>query len=613
MTVGAEQLAPEGWTEAESRLWEMFRCSEVLDLSAGDLAADNPADGADWGPERTVRAEVLARLLLSGPDALPGKVRGLKLIGARIAGRLWLAGGRWESFVELHDCYFDTGAVLSEAHAGTVRLDGCWLPRLDASRLDTAGDLVLARCTIPYGVRLTDAQIGTDLIANYLTVGGDQFGRGFSADGLTVHQDFEADRLTSDGEVSLRTARVGGRLSLRGAQLHGRPGKPNCLNAARLTVGSTCYLTGWRDPKGNPAWAPQSRDPSGSPLAGSAAAAAQAAAQAQLNNVPDVRYSRTQNDPGPYHTGAVPGPFHGGGVPAPRPVLANIDDADDGDQEEREQSMYGQDFGDVTDDGTIPFRAYGGVRLDDAHFEAAVLINNAEFHLNGKQELSLRRVQTPELRFTTKTPPTGTVALSRARVGNLVDIHTAWPRNHKVRLTGFSYEALRPPEGTAYPVGQRIDWLDAGLDKFRPEPYEQLAAALRRDGLDDDARHVQYAKQRRRARTLPLPGRLWYRLQDITVGYGYRPGRAALWLLAAWLVGTLWFAWHQPEPMKHDEHPHWNAALYAASLVLPIVNFGQDGWAPAGFSQWLSAALVVTGWVLASTVVTGATRVLQRG
>jgi hypothetical protein len=599
----------------------------VLDLSTGDLTADDPAGGADWGPERTVRAEVLARLLLSGPEAEPGRVRGLKLVGARITGRLWLAGGRWESYVELHDCYFDTGVVLSEAHAGTVRIDCCWLPRLDASRLDTTGDLVIARCTIPYGVRLTDAQIGTDLIANYLMVGGDQYGRAFSADGLTVHQDFEADRLISDGEVSLRTARVGGRLSLRGAQLHGRPGKPNCLNAARLTVGSTCYLTGWRDPKSRPGRSQQSAEMAEGPETDTAADLVAAAAEAQLNNVPDIRYLRGHGNPGPYRTGDVP--FR---LPAPRPDSpAEPDGASEQEnsaaqqesdlaeeeadlaQEEREQGMYGQDFGEEADTSTIPFRAHGGVRLDDARFESALLINNAVFLLGDKQELSMRRIQTPELRFTAGTAPTGTVALSRARVGNLVDTCSAWPRNNKVRLTGFSYDALRPPEGTNYTVGERIAWLDDGLDKFHPEPYEQLAAALRRDGLDDDARHVQYAKQRRRARTLPLPGRIWYRLQDITVGYGYRPGRAALWLLAAWLIGTLWFSGHQPEPVKHDEHPHWNAALYAASLVLPIVNFGEDGWAPAGFSQWLSAALVVSGWVLATTVVTGATRVLQRG
>ncbi|WP_051970559.1 hypothetical protein [Kitasatospora azatica] len=596
--------APQDWSPVERRLWGTFSRSDICDLSAGDPVLDDPAKGGDWGLERTVRADVLARLLLAGPEPEPGRVRGLKLVGARITGRLWLAGGRFESFVELHDCHFDTGAVLSEAHAGTVRIDGCWLPRLDASRLDTAGDLVLARCTVPYGVRLTDAQIGTDLIANYLTVGADQYGRGFSADGLTVHQDFEADRLECDGELSLRTARVGGRLSLRGAQLHGRAGKPNCFNAARLSVGSTFYLTGWRDPRTVTAVGrtPQSSE---SAEAVEATAAAEAAALAQANNVPDIRYSRGHGNPGPYYRRGLPGQRTQG--------LDEDEAAEGGDgPEEPEETVYGQDFGEDPATGT-PFRAFGGVRLDDARFESACLINNAEFHLEEKQELSLRRIQTPELRFTCRTPPTGTVALSRARIGNLVDIPEAWPRNHKVRLTGFAYESLRPPEGAYYTIQDRISWLDSALDKFHPEPYEQLAAALRRDGSDDDARHVLYAKQQRRARTLPLPGRFWSRLQDITVGYGYRPGRAALWLLAAWAVGTFWFTGHPPAPVKPDEHPHWNAALYAASLVLPIVNLGQDGWAPAGFGQWLSAGMVLTGWVLASTVVTGATRVLQRG
>ncbi|PYC87737.1 oxidoreductase [Streptomyces tateyamensis] len=586
------EQAPAGWSEVEQRLWRAFGRGDILDLASGDQAADDPATGAAWGAERTVRAETLARVLLAGPAPEPGRVRGLKLVGARIAGRLWLAGGRFESFVELHDCYFDTGAVLSEAHAGTVRLDGCHIPRLDASRLDTSGDLVLARCTVLYGVRLTDAQIGTDLIANHLRVGTDQFGRSFSADGMTVHQDFEADRLECDGELSLRTARIGGRFSLRGAQLRGRPGKMNCFNAARLSVGSTFYLTGWRDPKTMAQ--PQSPDRGG--LLEPAAAG--------RPNGPELRYSRPEGDPGPYRSALPP---------------QRLGEREGEGQEELEEEteaatrmVYGQGFGEDPESG-IPFRAFGGVRLEDARFETACLINYAEFHLGEDQELSLRRIQTPELRFTCPAPPTGKVALSRARVGNLIDRPTAWPRNHEVRLTGFSYEALRSPEGAYQSVHQRIAWLDQALDTFHPEPYEQLAAALRRDGLDDDARQVQYAKQQRRARTLPAPGRAWSRLQDITVGYGYRPGRAALWLLAAWAVGTLWFAGHPPAPVKVDEHPHWNPALYAASLVLPIVNFGMDGWAPAGVGQWLSAVLVLSGWVLASTVVTGATRVLQRG
>ncbi|WP_327069630.1 oxidoreductase [Kitasatospora sp. NBC_01302] len=617
---------PADWNPVEQRLWEDFRRGAVCDLSVHDQAADDPGSPVDWGPERTVRATVLALLLLSGPTAVPGTVRGLKLTGALITGRLDLAGGRLEDFVELRGCRFDTGVLLSEAQGGTIRFDGCWLPRLDASRLVTSGDLVLARCAVASGVRLTDAQIGTDLIVNHLVVGGDQYGHAFSADGLAVHQDFEADRLVTYGDLSLRTARIGGRLSLRGAQLYARPGQGNCLNAARISVGSTCYLSGWLPAQAGrsrtdlswqaPApvgYSLRSRDPG--PYYRDPQSSDPGAARAALD-APDAP-AAPQTPQTPQASG-VPGPP---GLPAPRSAAGEPGNGPAGAAQaplalgSDPGSMYGQGFGQVEPAGSrsMPFRAFGGVRLDDARFESACLISNAEFHLGHGQELSLRRIQTPELRFTCPAPPTGTVALSRARVGNLVDTPQAWPRNGRVRLTGFAYESLRPPEDSSFTVEQRIAWLDHALDTYHPEPYEQLAAALRRDGLDEDAREVQYAKQRRRRQGLPLPGRAWCWFQDITVGYGYRPGRAALWLVAAWALGTFWFAGHQPAPVKLDEHPHWNPALYSASLVLPIVNLGQDGWAPAGFDQWLSAALVLTGWLLASTAVTGATRVLQRG
>lgn len=534
------EQVPEDWTAVERRLWQAFRRGAVCDLSSSDPAENNPAennpaDPTGWGPERTVRAEVLARLLLAGPDAVPGTVRALKLTGALITGRLDLAGGRFEDFLELRHCRFDSNVLLSEAHAGTLRFDGCWFPRLDASRLSTTGDLVLARCIVASGVRLTDAQIGTDLIVNYLVVDCDKYDRAFSADGMTVNQDFEADRIYVNGELSMRTARIGGRFSLRGAQLRARPGQRNCLNLARISVGHTLYLSGW---------------------------------------LPGGQSGQTTGPSG---------------------------------------QIYGTGYGSATPVGgaNVAFTAYGGVRLDDGRFESACLLANAHFYLGPDQELSLRRIQTPELRITCPSPPTGHISLSRARIGNLVDTPAAWPDGGRVGLTGFTYESLRP-DGP-FTVHQRIAWLDSALGEFRPEPYEQLAAALRRDGSDEDAREVLYAKQRRRRLAQPLPGRIWGRLQDVTVGYGYRPGRAALWLVAAWALGALYFTGHRPSPLKADEIPHWNPALYALSKVLPIVNLGQDGWNPAGTGQWVAAALVLTGWVLATTAAAGASRLLQRG
>ncbi|MGW6913171.1 oxidoreductase [Kitasatospora sp. NPDC054939] len=535
--------APDGWTAAERGLWEAFRHGRVLDLrasatgpesadsNAGRLygGEDDPFGAADWGPERTVRAEVIARLLLDGPDAVPGRVASLKLTGALVTGPLRLAGGRIDVYVELHGCRFDEKVLMSEAQASTVRFVTCLVPRIEASRLATEGDLHLARCRIPGGIRLTDARIGTDLLLNQAVIGGDRFGRSLSADGLAVNQDFEADRLDSTGEISLRSARIGGRLSLRGAQLRGVPENRLCLNAPRVVVGHTLYLSASAD-----------------------------------------------------------GGWFGSG------------------------SYYGSNYGQVAPPGTTstPFRAYGQVRLSDGRFDNACLITGAEFHLEAGEELSLRRIQTPELRFTCPTPPTGTMSLSRARVGNLVDAPDSWPRGKHLGLTGFTYENLRP--AAPFSIRQRIAWLEGSSVDFQPESYEQLAAALRRDGADDDAREVQYAKQRRRHQSLPLPARLWGRVQDLAVGYGFRPGRAALWLLLAWALGSLYFAEHPPAPLKADEKPHWNPVIYALGQLLPVVDLGQRGWNPGGTSQWVATGLVLVGWILATTVAAGATRLLQR-
>ncbi|MCZ9337759.1 oxidoreductase, partial [Streptomyces sp. TRM76130] len=75
-----------------------------------------------------------------------------------------------------------------------------------------------------------------------------------------------------------------------------------------------------------------------------------------------------------------------------------------------------------------------------------------------------------------------------------------------------------------------------------PEPYELLAAVLKAGGEEEDAREVLLAKQRRRREGLPLGTKLWGYLQDWTVGYGYRPGRAAAWLAVLWATGSLAFS-----------------------------------------------------------------------
>ncbi|MFF7471540.1 oxidoreductase [Streptomyces sp. NPDC008092] len=258
------------------------------------------------------------------------------------------------------------------------------------------------------------------------------------------------------------------------------------------------------------------------------------------------------------------------------------------------------------------FESQGGIRLDDGRFGDAVDLERARLALTDDQELSLRRVQAPELRFLGEEPQRGRVVLSGARVVNLVDRATSWPGPGRLHMGGFGYENL-VPQGP-FPLTRRLDWVAAATAEYNPEPYERLATVLRAAGEDEDAREVLLAKQRRRRETLPPAAKLWGFAQDLTVAYGYRPGRAAVWMAVLWAAGTLAFAHAPHPPMNSGGHPAWDPALFVLDLLLPVIDLGQVGqWRLTGGWQWAAAVMILLGWILATTVAAGATRLLRRG
>jgi len=102
-------------------------------------------------------------------------------------------------------------------------------------------------------------------------------------------------------------------------------------------------------------------------------------------------------------------------------------------------------------------------------------------------------------------------------------------------------------------------------------------------------------------------------LQDVTVGYGYRPRRALAWIGILLATGSVVFSAAPPQALQADAVPHFNGITYTLDLVLPVVNLGQKyAFNPGGAEQWLSYFFIAAGWTLATTVAAGAARVLQR-
>lgn len=210
-------LTVDDLSVSERRLWEAFPAGGWVDLRAGDDEAYDPADGLpDWGQDRWVRAEVIAALLAGAVPVEPGSVGVVVLQGARIEGRLDLAGMEACCRLALRGCWLGAGIQAEEARLRTVSLEGSFVGEVRLANADIDGTFVL------HGARLSNPEA-----------------RALVGYGLTVQRDVRADGLVAEGEVDLLDASVGGVLHLRGARLLNPGG--TALLADGLTVKSGIY------------------------------------------------------------------------------------------------------------------------------------------------------------------------------------------------------------------------------------------------------------------------------------------------------------------------------------------------------------------------------------
>lgn len=531
-------------TAPERALWQAFPSGETVSLSAGSPEDDDPSDDAEWGPERTVRAEVIAALLLGAVPPEPGHTAAVRLTGARVTGHLGLAYAEIPWPIRLTSCRFDERIDMYGARTRQVDLEGSRLAGLDAALATIDGNLRLKRCRCAGQIKLAGAHItgGLLLQESRIAYAG---GTVLLANRLAVDDDLLYQDAVAIGEVRLAGARVGGMLGLNGTRLENPAGR--ALNAFNLRVGAHV-------------WARHGFTASGEVALGDAVVSR------------DLDLSGAcLRSPGGDALFAV-----------------------------------GLTVGTDLDLGS-GFTAQGAVRLTRATIGGRLRLADARLGNTGALALTCRHAQATELVVRTAAPIDGTADLSHARFEVIRDDPASWPES--LRLDGLHYQSLDPQ----LPARQRLAWLRRDPAGYLPQNYEQLAAAYRRLGDEAGARTVLLAKQRHQWRNLGWYARVWGRLQDITVGYGYRPLRAAGCLVALLLLGTAVFGGHPPPPVAGDGAPAFSPLVYALDLLLPIIDFGQEhAYDPRGAERWLAYALIAAGWVLATTIAAGITRTLRR-
>ncbi|WP_146607800.1 oxidoreductase [Spongiactinospora gelatinilytica] len=511
-------------TPAERQVWNAYPTGEWVDFRIGDRERDDPASGDGWGPERTVRAELLVALLLGVRDPEPGRTAGLRLAGARITGSFDLSDATVTAKVHLLNCHLADGVDITDITAHGIRLRGCDISRVRAARATVEGLFELDGSHIHRGVRLDNAHVSGQLRMSHARITaplrrghGENDGankidvrrpmseseleeRGYTTDVWAVW----AGGLTVDGGAFMRGLRASGGLRLIGARFNGG-----------------LYLRG-----------------------------------AEVTNVRSI---------------AVNGDH----------LQASAVEFNDG------------------------FKAEGTVRLRGARIDGVLSFHGSTVSAPDRIGLHLSHAQVDEVILTPDSLQ-GTINLGYSRIGVLLDQPDAYDGD--VRLNGLVYESLRGD----WAVADRLRWLRRSANGYRPQPYEQLAGWYRRIGHEPDARRVLLAKQRERRGTLRLPGRTWGRLLDAMVGYGYRPWLAAVWAALLLFTGMTVFHLIPPAKIDMEEVRHFDPFVYTLDLLVPVSVFEQRGaWEPVGWTLWLANLLIVTGWVLATALIAGATRVLR--
>lgn len=217
-------------SDVERRVCTAFAAGVRLNLGAG-----GKTDRAD----RTVRGAVLTGLLTGLYRVQRTGLPALRLAGANVVGRLGLEGARVEHVIDLQDCTFEQPPDLRMAQLVGLRLRGSRVPGLWARNLHVTSDLVLeAGFTSDGVVDLTDGVVnGTLRLAG--AVLRSHTDHALLAARIRVSGSVMAIALRANGEVRLRGANIGGSVHLGGARLV-NPGQA-ALEASGIVIAGNLF------------------------------------------------------------------------------------------------------------------------------------------------------------------------------------------------------------------------------------------------------------------------------------------------------------------------------------------------------------------------------------
>ena len=599
-------------------------CLAAASGNAFKISHARPQEQSD---DNAIRAELIRILALGGCKNLVVHEKGIQISGAWIKGRIDLQGVKTAGGVLLKNCHFEEQPLLVDSTvSGSLILSGSLVPGLIADRLLVAGTIFLDKNFVSSDeIHLVNARVsgnllcsgkfdrekGHAIIADQISVGGSaMFGR----------------NLTTRGGISLMGGKIHGTVDFSGGQFQNdtRP----ALAASGIEVGGGVVMNdGFRS--------------TGAVLFFGA----------KISGDVDCRYGHfcfpnhhALGLDGSNVNGSV---FLGSGFRAIGEVrlvgvrIGGDLDCSSGHFCNPMHNALVADKIDVSGDVLFnnEFKACGTFSIVGANITGGIIFDGEFIEarptpISGEAlSINAERLTVSTLLINSDFNASNIVNLLGGRCVRLANRNTRSPG--RIIADGFVYDWLQK---SASDVGlDEIIWFDRpstrptgtqGESDFRPQPWLHLRNVLRNTGYYEDARNVgiEFEERRRRAGRGSRFSQFFHGLYGILIGYGYRPGRLIVWLVAVWLLCSLGFSfaarygdifvpaksaiyekynglcgsprlvrWTACKAIEND-YTQFYPIAYSLNVLLPVGDLGQEkAWRPTT-TTWLGMFTQLAVW-----------------
>jgi hypothetical protein len=577
-------------SEAERRMLlaeksELANCGPDNDNSN---LANSPECGELWGVERTIRADVISWLCRNAEEFGRRASNGITVYGAKIVDDLDLSYEDVRLPLVFIRCYFKDEIWLKNAKILSLNLTGCRTHRILADGLESTFHVLFRDGFHAKGeVLFRDATIGGSFnaVGSVFECEPSVMSNSNSANSLGC------DRIKVNGSMFLRGSRFRGEVGLAGASIGSNlecdgstfenpfaaaNGDRFAIRADRIAVNGSIFLRNQFSSRGS----------------------------VRLINAKastlDCTYATIEGD-GKNGFNAENATF------TDHAVFDNF----------------------RIEDGGTDLR---GLTADDVSFRSAKLTTVDLRFAVIRRALRIKQIVNAKQSLW---------ILWDASVGSLDDDKESWPVSGHLFLDGFTYQRIgnvsvdTPGDSSDTPrdFKSRKQWVE--LDTTHPlRAYRQLSDVYSRFSDTRRSRAALFALEdllhsngtkEEHSTILRCMRVAWKILLKITIGYGYRLGRAVLWLIFFWSVGFALAYWgyfvHLIVPadkeaytsfVQHwvavNNYPTFHAGIFSLENAIPPINLSMsDHWRAVGCLSWWFFVQRIAGWFLSIFFVAGIT------